>query len=105
MKYYKVMFNDRVIDVLDQLIYLKYQEKHDIMVLCNESEAQAVLSSEKDMIWHVKGWYDIPVDRYETVELIEIDQFEYKELCGKSTEDKQSIIDNFVMELVEAGIL
>ena len=103
--YYKVVFNDRVIDVLDQLIYLKYQQKHDLMVLCDESEAQAIMSSGKDMIWHVEGFYKIPVDGYETVKLIEIDEFEYKELRGKSTEDKQSIIDNFVMELVEAGIL
>ena len=67
--FYKVIFNDRVIDVLDRLVYLKYQPKHNMMVLCNESEAQAVLSSEKEDIWHVDGWYNIPVDGYDVVEL------------------------------------
>jgi len=103
--FYKVVFNGKVIDVLDQLIYLKYQAKHDLMVLCDESEAQAIMSSGKDMIWHVEGLYDIPVDGYDSVELVEIDAYEYKELRGKSTEDEQSIIDNFVLELIQGGIL
>jgi hypothetical protein len=31
--YYKVLKNNRVIDVLDNLIYLKWEPKHKIMVL------------------------------------------------------------------------
>lgn len=41
--YYKVMYNDRVIDVLDHLTYVKYQPKHKIMTLCPEDEAQGLL--------------------------------------------------------------
>lgn len=32
--YYKVLKNDKVIDVLDHLSFVKYQEKHGIMVSC-----------------------------------------------------------------------
>jgi hypothetical protein len=103
--FYKVIFNDRVIDVLDRLVYLKYQPKHNIMVLCNESEAQAVLSSEKEDIWHVDGWYNIPVDGYDTVELIEIDEIEYKQLKVLNGKTPEQIIDSFVLSLIESGVL
>lgn len=103
--FYKVIFNDRVIDVLDRLVYLKYQPKHNMMVLCNESEAQAVLSSEKEDIWHVDGWYNIPVDGYDTVELIEIDEIEYKQLKILNGKTPEQIIDSFVLSLIESGVL
>jgi hypothetical protein len=103
--FYKVIFNDRVIDVLDRLVYLKYQPKHNMMVLCNESEAQAVLSSEKEDIWHVDGWYNIPVDGYDTVELIEIDEIEYKQLKVLNGKTPEQIIDSFVLSLIESGVL
>ena len=95
--FYKVIFNDRVIDVLDRLVYLKYQPKHNMMVLCNESEAQAVLSSEKEDIWHVDG--------YDTVELIEIDEIEYKQLKVLNGKTPEQIIDSFVLSLIESGVL
>ena len=50
--YYKVLKNNKVIDVLDKLVFLKYQPKHKIMVLCDENDAQAILSSDKNTIWH-----------------------------------------------------
>ena len=103
--YYKVVFNDRVIDALDQLIYLKYQPKHDLMVLCDESEAQAIMSSGKDMIWHVEGFYNIPVDGYETVKLIEIDEFEYRQLKMLNGSSQEEIIDSYTMSLLEMGLL
>ncbi len=105
MKYYKVIFNNRVIDVLDQLIYLKHQPKHNIMVLCDESEAQAIMSSDKENIWHVNGLYDIPVDGYNSVELIEIDEYEYKQLKVLNMKSAEQIIDEFVMGLLEEGLL
>ena len=105
MKYYKVIFNDRVIDVLDQLIYLKYQPKHNIMVLCDESEAQAIMSSDKESVWHVDGLYDIPVDGYTSVEVVEIDEFEYKQLKALNMKSAEEIIDEFVMGLISEGLL
>ena len=105
MKYYKVIFNDRVIDVLDQLIYLKYQPKHNIMVLCDESEAQAIMSSDKESVWHVDGLYDIPVEGYASVEVVEIDEFEYKQLKALNMKSAEEIIDEFVMGLISEGLL
>ncbi len=103
--YYKVIKDNRVIDVLDQLIYLKYQPKHNIMVLCNENEAQAILSSDKNTIWHEKSLYKIPVDGYDTVSLEEIDKYEYKQLKVLNMQSPQEIIDEFVLLLVSEEVL
>lgn len=103
--FYKVIKNDKVIDVLDKLIYMKYQPKHNIMVLCDESEAQAILSSDKNTIWHEITMYRIPVQGYETVRIKEIDKYEYEKLRMLNLSTPEEIIDSFVLSLVEGGIL
>lgn len=103
--YYKVMKNNKVIDVLDCLIYLKWQDKHKTMILSDENEAQAILSSDGNDIWHVEGFYDIPVDGFDTVKIIPIEQFEYKQLKMLNGKTPQEIIDSFVLELINSGVV
>lgn len=103
--YYKVMKNNKVIDVLDHLTYLKYQPKHEIMVLCDENEAQAILSSDKNMIWHEITLYNVPVSGYDTVELVEIDEHEYKQLRVLNMKSPESIIDEYNLLLLEMGVI
>ena len=94
--YYKVVLDNKVIDVLDNLVYLKYQPKHNRMLICNESEAQAVFSSDRKEIWHVEGFYDLLVDGYETVRLEPIDKYEYRRFKVFSGKTPETIIDEFV---------
>lgn len=103
--YYKVLKNDKVIDVLDKLIYLKWQPKHRIMVLCDINEAQAILSSDDETIWHEKTLYKIPVSGYEEVTIEEIDKYEYQQLKALNMKTPEAIIDAFVMSLLEDNIL
>lgn len=104
--YYKVIKNNKVIDVLDQLIYLKYQPKHKIMVLSSEDEAQAILGSDKNTIWHERTLYNIPVENdYDVVDIQEIDQYEYKKLKTLNLSTPEEIIDSFVMSLLEDNII
>ena len=103
--YYKVMKNNKVIDVLDNLIYLKWQDKHKIMVLCDENEAQAILSSDNDTIWHERTLYNVPVDGYDTVDLVEVDQFEYNKLKALNLKTPEEIIDAFLLELINSGVV
>lgn len=103
--YYKVLKDGRVIDALDRLSFVRYQEKHGIMVNCTEDEAQGVISSNGQYIWHVVGYYDIPCPDYDTVELKKIDVYEYdriKMLGGKTPEE---IIDAYTLSLIEGGVL
>ena len=103
--FYKVIKDNKVIDVLERLHYLKYQEKHGIMELCDETEAQAILSSDQNTIWHEKSLYDIPVPGYENVEAIQIDEFEYRQLKMLNGKTPEAIIDEFVINLVEMGVI
>lgn len=97
--FYKVVYKDRIIDVLDRLVFLKYQEKHDRMIICNESEAQAILSSNGEYMWHEESLSKIPVPGYDTVQIEEIDIYEYKQLkvsLSSNSPDEYGIIDRFV---------
>ena len=103
--YFKVIKDEKVIDVLDEIFYLKYQPKHNIFILCDESDAQAILSSDKDTIWHEETLYKMPVDGYDTVRLEKIDKYEYKQLKVLNCKTPEEIIDNFVLQLMEGGLL
>ena len=103
--FYKVIKNNKVIDVLDNLTYLKWQPKHKIMVLSDENEAQAILSSDKNTIWHERSLYRIPVDGYDTVSLVEIDEYEYKQLKMLNLSTPEAIIDEFLASLINEGVI
>ena len=103
--YYKVIKNNKVIDVLDHLTYLKWQPKNKIMLLCDLDEAQAILSSDRNTVWHVEGLYDLNVDGYDAVELIQIDEFEYKQLKALNMKTPEAIIDSFLLTLIENDII
>ena len=103
--FYKVMKNNKVIDVLDNLIYLKWDSKHKIMVLTDENDAQAILSSDKNTIWHERTLYKVPVDGYDCVDVEEIDEFEYKQLKMLNLSTPEEIIDAFMISLLENNII
>ena len=95
--FYKVMKDDRVIDVLDKLVFLKWQDKHKIMILCPEDDAQAILSSDETTIWHEDTLYKIPVDGYDTVHIEKIDEYEYKQLKALNGKTAEEIFDQAVL--------
>lgn len=103
--FYKVLKNGKVIDVLDQLIYLKWNSKHSIMVLSSEDDAQAILSSDKQTIWHERTFYNLPVSGYDTVDLVEIDEYEYRQLKILNGKTPEEIIDAYTLMLVSNGII
>lgn len=103
--YYKVIKNNKVIDVLDNLIYLKWEPKHKIMVLTDENQAQAILSSDNNTIWHERTLYKVPVSGYDTVDIMPIDQFEYKKLKMLNGKTPEEIADAVILSLIESGII
>lgn len=103
--FYKVLKNGKVIDVLDQLIFLKWNPKHSIMVLSSEDDAQAILSSDKQTIWHERTFYNVPVSGYDTVDLVEIDEYEYRQLKVLNGKTPEEIIDAYTLMLVSNGII
>lgn len=103
--YYKVIKDGKVIDVLDHLSFVKYQEKHEIMVSCEEKEAQGIISSDGEYIWHVKGLYNIPINKYDTVEIEEIDEYEYNQLRVLNMKTPEEIVDEYTLLLINGGVL
>ena len=103
--YYKVLKDNKVIDVLDHLSFVKYQEKHGLMVPCTQAEAHAVLSSDGEYIRHAHELYHLPVAGYGTVEIIPIDQYEYKQLSMFNLTTPEAIIDAYTKSLLDGGIL
>lgn len=103
--YYKVLKDGRVIDILDHLTFVKYQKKHNIMIACDKSEAQAIVSSDGEYFWHVVGLYSIPVSGYDTVEIVEIDKYEYNQLKVLNMKTPEEIIDEYTLLLINGGVL
>ena len=77
--YYKVIKDGEVVDVLDHILYIKYQEKHSLLLLCDISEAQAILSSDGKYGWHIEGLYNFLPDN-NIYEIKEITKYEYDKL-------------------------
>ena len=103
--YFKVIKDGKVIDVLDRLVFLKYQEKHNRMIFCEEEEAQAIFSSDIEHVWHTEGLYNIPVSGYDDVQLEKIDKYEYEQLKILNCKTPQEIIDQFVLSLIEDEVI
>jgi hypothetical protein len=81
-----------VVDVLEELVYVKYQKRNDIVIRCNyEDNPMGIISSDQNNIWHLEELVCFPVDGYETVKLIEIDKDEYDILKAALDENKEVI--------------
>lgn len=78
--YYKLIGNGTILDVMENPQFVTYQERNQIMILCELKEARGVLSSDGSTVWHVDGWKPIPLPGVETAQLIEIDEDEYEVL-------------------------
>lgn len=103
--YYKVMYNGQVINTLDHLNFVKYQAKHGIMVNCTADDAEGIVSSDGRYIWHVDGYYNVPVPGYDTVQLEEINVYEYDKLKALGAKTPEAIIDAYTLSLIEGGVL
>ena len=105
MQYYKVLKDGKVIDVLDHIYYLKYNMKHKRMFNSIEADAEAILSSDGKYVWHLRGLNKIPVKGYDTVDLEEIDVYEYNNLKMMNNHTYNEIVDSVILSLIEGGIL
>ena len=103
--YYKVLKDGKIIDVLEKITYVKYYEKYNRFLLTEKKYAQAILSSDKKYVWHINTLLRIPVSGYDTVELEEINIYEYERLKMLNMKTPEEIIDAYTLSLIEGGIL
>lgn len=105
MKYYQVIHNKKVIDILDNLSYCKFQLKHKLLLLCNKDEAQGILSSDGTYAYHMSEYLPFPVSDYPTVTIEEITKTEYDKLKNMDFKTADEIREDMIVELLERGIL
>lgn len=103
--FFKVIKNEKIIDIVENPIYVKYQKKHDTMLLCDESEAQGIVSSDQKYYWHVEGYPTISKKDIDTVSLIEIDEYEYNHLKILNGRSVSEILDSYTLSLLKGGII
>ena len=99
--YYKVVKNGVVLDVLEEIHYVKYPKKHGSFLVCEPREGQGIYSSDRKTVWHLPGLNNIPAEGYETVELVEIELGEYnrrKQFGGQTIDE---IIDAYTALLIQ----
>lgn len=78
----------------------------DTIITCPEKEAQAILSSDGNYIWHVSDYPSSKNCKFDdTVELFETDQYEYKQLKILNGKTPEEIIDAYTLSLIDGGIL
>lgn len=63
--FWKITLNDNVVDLLSQLQYVLYQQKHNVVLLCEQEIAEAVLSSDGQKCFHIDGLYNFQPDNTE----------------------------------------
>lgn len=103
--FYKVLKNGKVIDVLDRLAFVRYQKKHGIMLFCKEEEAQAICASSSEQFWHLPWLLSIPDGVCDTVDIEEIDEYEYRQLRILNMKTPEEIIDAYTLFLIDGGVL
>lgn len=88
--FYKVKQGNTVIDVLNDPLYVKYQQGNDLCVITTfKTEAFGVISSDGSEIYAVEGFRIVPSKGYIEVTLTPIDEQEYNELREELDDGEQ----------------
>lgn len=108
IKYYKVIWNRNVIDLLhyDEKkgpTYVKFQEVHGIPLRCKKDEAQGFLS-DNEKIYNTSELLPFPSENmYPTVSLEEISEVEYEHIKDMNFKSAQEVRDELMLEILERG--
>lgn len=106
MTFYKVIKDGTVIDVLDHITYVKWNQRHMKPYLATDSEAEGILSSNHE---NVQSTYDMKINSnhlFEHVDdIIEINEHEYHQLRSLNMKTPQEIIDEYTLTLLEGGLI
>jgi hypothetical protein len=106
MHYYKILKDQKVIDLASgkSLMYVTYQQKHKILLMCEEVDAMGIIS-DSDKCYHLKSCLPFPVDDYPTVDVEEITEIEYEQLRDNNLVTADEARMQLLAELMERGVL
>jgi hypothetical protein len=91
MKYYKVIKNKEFIGVGTTLNLRRFQQKHQIMLICSETQVQYIQLD--DVLYRANWMWPETTDsvKYEIADVIRIEKEEYDLLC-KAVETNEEIV-------------
>lgn len=102
--FYKITKDGRVIDVVDQIVYVRYDKRHDDIHICEPENANAFLSSDRRSCWRVRQM-KLSDKIFDTVELSEITEQEYLQLRALNMKTPEEIIDAYTLALISGGVI
>lgn len=94
---YKILHNNQIIDVMEDIRYVKYLPKSQKLIAVDKAQANAVVSSDGDTIYHILGTKNTFNTEKLSVQVIKITEEEYKELTTQIK--KQKDLNNRINEL------
>ncbi|MFR1688006.1 MAG: hypothetical protein ACLSVX_12590 [Massilimicrobiota timonensis] len=111
--YFKAIIDNKIVDVYDQLQFVKYDEASRMVLRCEGNDnPQGIIQRNGETLYNVEGWPKLS-DNYETVKLSEFDDADkYMEIlealnANDDIEDDESIFDDPQQsddeEIIEAG--
>ena len=77
---YKIIENNQIIDVMEDITYIKYLPNSKRSININRSQANGCVSSSGDEIYHLQGTPYTFSDEHKTVRVEAIDKEEYVKL-------------------------
>lgn len=84
--YYKALQDKKIVDVYDDLLYVRYSKIAGMPILCKANDSpMGIVQRNGECIYHVDGWSEFPDGDYETVTLAEITAEDYEEILQKLT--------------------
>lgn len=101
--FYKVVCNNMVIDLLDEVCYVRYLTGQKRSVITDRGSANGILSSDHNTIYHLAGRPYLFEDDVKTVYLEQIDEAQFKVLKSQLMyqQGQQADLQNRVSALEE----
>ena len=94
---YKILHNNQIIDVMEDVRYVKCLPKSQKLIAVDKAQANGIVSSDGDTIYHILGTKNTFNTEKLSVQIIEITEEEYKELTTQIK--KQEDLNNRINEL------
>lgn len=105
MKYYKIIKDKEFIGVGSTLNLRRFQNKHQIILICNESQVQYIQLG--DILYRANWMWPETTDsvEYETADVIRIEKDEYDLLCKAVEANEEIVIEEEPIVEVEQPIV
>lgn len=91
--FYKVMWNNMVIDLLQKVCYVRYLPGQQRFIQTDESSANAIIGSDGNSFYHLIGSPNTFDKELKSVSLLEISKEEYFNLQSQVSYQKQQTED------------